>query len=199
MEDYVCNRPVYFTYRQPSHTDSTGSEVQTPVNNYGLIAQEVIGIIPEAVLTDGDGYMSIDYAPIVSLLIEAYKEQNERVQQLETTLNECCLTFGTKSTGFENGNAEKQNSVNSKSTLYQNQPNPFNKKTTIRYFIPENSIQTSILVFDMQGKLIKTYSLTTKGDGTVEINASELQPGMYMYSLITGGKEVDTKKMILTE
>jgi hypothetical protein len=51
----------------------------------------------------------------------------------------------------------------------------------------------------MQGKLIKTYSLTTKGDGTVEINASELQPGMYMYSLITGGKEVDTKKMILTE
>ena len=50
----------------------------------------------------------------------------------------------------------------------------------------------------MQGKLIKTYPLTAKGEGNIEITANELQPGMYMYSLITGGNEIDTKKMILT-
>ena len=56
-----------------------------------------------------------------------------------------------------------------------------------------------MLIFDMQGKLIKTYNINTSGDGNVEINAGELQPGMYMYSLISNSKEVDTKKMILTE
>jgi len=30
-------------------------------------------------------------------------------------------------------------------------------------------------------------------------NGGELQPGMYLYSLIIDGKEMDTKRMILTE
>jgi len=125
-------------------------------------------------------------------------EQNEQIQQIESTINSCCLTNETKNTGNINSNMEKVNTSNSKSILYQNTPNPFSKKTTIRYFVPENSVQSSIMVFDMQGKLVKTYPVSAKGDGNIEINANELQPGMYMYSLITDGKEIDTKRMILT-
>jgi hypothetical protein len=51
----------------------------------------------------------------------------------------------------------------------------------------------------MQGKLIKTYPINTKKEGSIEINGGEMQPGMYLYSLIIDGKEIDTKRMILTE
>ena len=50
----------------------------------GLIAQETENIIPEVVITSGiDGYKSIEYANIVALLIEAIKEQNKLIENLE--------------------------------------------------------------------------------------------------------------------
>ncbi|GAB4452719.1 MAG: hypothetical protein Fur0028_08220 [Bacteroidales bacterium] len=81
----------------------------------------------------------------------------------------------------------------------QNVPNPFSTKTTIRYYIPETSNTAKLMIFDMQGKLIKTYPVSNKKEGSTEINGGEMQPGMYMYSLIIDGKELDTKRMILTE
>lgn len=52
----------------------------------GLIAQEVVEIIPEAVSTD-DKYLSVSYGNLVGLLIEAIKEQNERINNLENIIN----------------------------------------------------------------------------------------------------------------
>jgi len=149
-------------------------------------------------------------------MLEAIKDQQNVIEQQTAQLNDlearlnntefrldnCCTTIsdGLKSEQMQNntGTGSEINN-NQKPVLSQNTPNPFNKKTTIRYFVPENTGQSSILVFDMQGKLVKTYPISAKGNGNVEINANELQPGMYMYSLITGGKEIDTKRMILTE
>ena len=53
----------------------------------GLIAQEVIEIIPEAVSTD-DKYLAVSYGNLVGLLIEAIKEQNERIVKLENIINQ---------------------------------------------------------------------------------------------------------------
>ena len=55
------------------------------------------------------------------------------------------------------------------------------------------------MIFNMQGTLIKTYQINTKKDGYTEINGGEMQPGMYLYSLIIDGIEIDTKRMILTD
>jgi hypothetical protein len=63
----------------------------------------------------------------------------------------------------------------------------------------KNPNKASIMVFDMQGSLLKTYNSLSTGNGSLVIYGSELKPGMYMYSLIANGKEADTKKMILTE
>ena len=51
----------------------------------------------------------------------------------------------------------------------------------------------------MQGLQKKAFNITSKGKASILINGSELQAGMYLYTLIVDGKEVDTKKMILTE
>jgi hypothetical protein len=47
-----------------------------------LIAQEVEEVLPEAVITNEDGYKSIAYGNIVGLLIEAVKELKKEVEEL---------------------------------------------------------------------------------------------------------------------
>ena len=42
------------------------------------------------------------------------------------------------------------------------------------------------------------YNITVKGKQSVTINGSSFQPGMYLYALVIDGKEVDTKRMLIT-
>ena len=49
----------------------------------GLIAQEVEQVLPEVVHTGHDGYKSVAYADIVGILVEAIKELEARVAELE--------------------------------------------------------------------------------------------------------------------
>lgn len=67
-------RGVYFT--------RIGSEIK----NIGVIAQEVESVMPE-VVRESDGLKSVAYGNIVGLLIEAIKEQNIKIKDLENRLN----------------------------------------------------------------------------------------------------------------
>ena len=49
----------------------------------GLIAQEVEKIYPELVLTDVDGYKSVDYSKLTPILVEAIKELKAENDQLK--------------------------------------------------------------------------------------------------------------------
>lgn len=93
----------------------------------------------------------------------------------------------------------KENITSQNSYLYQNQPNPFSKSTEIKYFIFDNAKQISLIIYDMQGALIKQISIYDKGESKIIINANELQPGVYIYQLVIDGKDIDSKKMILTK
>ena len=48
-----------------------------------MIAQEVEQVLPEVVHTGHDGYKSVAYADIVGILVEAIKELEARVAELE--------------------------------------------------------------------------------------------------------------------
>ena len=83
-------------------------------------------------------------------------------------------------------------------TLYQNTPNPFTERTTIRFTLPDDVQNAYIYVFDMQGKMLKQIPIDTSMQ-SVTINGYELQAGMYIYSLVVNNKEIDTKRMILSK
>jgi hypothetical protein len=51
----------------------------------------------------------------------------------------------------------------------------------------------------MNGKLLRTKAINSTGKGEITILGNELAAGMYYYSLVVDNKEIDTKKMILTE
>ncbi|HNW69486.1 MAG TPA: tail fiber domain-containing protein [Bacteroidales bacterium] len=172
-----------------------------PKTQIGFIAQEIEQIVPEVVTTLHDGTKAVAYQNVVALLVEAIKELNLKVEELQFDLNTCCnIESDIKNKSLDqNGFNNIDSTGKGSSILFQNTPNPFKESTTISYYIDNNSFDASIFVFDMQGTLLKSYDILKKGKGSIIISGGEMNAGMYMYSLIVNGKEIDTKRMILTK
>ena len=168
----------------------------------GVIAQDVEKVAPQVVKTLPDGTKAVCYEMLAGLFVEAFKEQNAKIIQLQNDINNCCTKAPQQNDRIINNPASPINSneeYKGNSYIKQNTPNPFNKETSIEYFIAEKNADASVLVFDMNGKLLKTFKLQNSGKNSLLINGSELQPGMYYYSLIINNNEVGPKKMIFTE
>ena len=52
-------------------------------DDYGVIAQEVKEVLPNAVRTNKDGSLSVEYVKLIPLLIEAVKEQQKQINELK--------------------------------------------------------------------------------------------------------------------
>jgi chaperonin cofactor prefoldin len=70
---------VYYFWKKDEFPERNFSDTK----QIGLIAQEVEKIIPEVVLTNADGYKSVDYSKITVVLIEAIKEQQKMILELK--------------------------------------------------------------------------------------------------------------------
>ncbi len=161
------------------------------MKHMGVLAQEVRDVVPEVVRTMPDGKLAVEYYSLIGLLIEAIKEQEKKIDELAS--RELMMPKGN---GLGLNNDANINEIN---FLYQNTPNPFSKSTIIKYKLASSAIESSIMIFNMQGNLMVTRKGLDSQKGEITIYGYELKPGMYMYSLIIDGKEIDTKRMILTE
>jgi hypothetical protein len=61
----------------------TRNDIDDKSTKIGVIAQEVIDVLPEVVSQDDDGKYSVAYGNVVGILIEAIKELEARVKELE--------------------------------------------------------------------------------------------------------------------
>ncbi|MBK8550168.1 MAG: T9SS type A sorting domain-containing protein [Ignavibacteria bacterium] len=95
--------------------------------------------------------------------------------------------------GKISGDSEKKYEFN----LFENQPNPFNPVTKIRYEIPEAGL-VKLTVYDISGREIKTLVDEFKAAGIHEsvFDGSNLASGVYFYKLHTAMNNT-TKRMIL--
>jgi len=57
-------------------------------HDVGVIAQEIEKVLPEVVITRGDGYKAVKYEKIIPLLVQGLKEQQEEIDQLKKDLDE---------------------------------------------------------------------------------------------------------------
>ncbi len=163
---------------------------------YGFIAQELKEVLPELVKQDEDGFYAVNYDGVIPVLVEAIKElekENSKIEKLEAEIAELKELLTTNST--QNGN--NTTSLEGEAILYQNNPNPFSQQTEIQYFLSDKINNAAILIFDMNGKQLKSYELSSRGNSKLHINGGEFIAGMYIYSLIADGKIIDTKRMIL--
>lgn len=82
-------------------------------------------------------------------------------------------------------------------SISQNYPNPFNPSAKIKFALTKTAL-TSIVVYDILGREIRTLVNKELGSGYYEVNfdASNLSSGIYFYR-IQSGAFTQTKKMIL--
>lgn len=174
--------------------------------HFGFIAQELMEIYPEVVEYDSlnDTY-GIQYTALIPIMIQGMKEQQciINAQSLKLKELEQKIENPDKKTGnLKSANITKEvaeTDITTNAFLYQNIPNPFTFNTEIKYYIPENSNNAVLYVFNLQGNLLMSEKIFDTGNGSIAINGSLLNPGMYVYSLLIDGQEVDTKRMILTK
>lgn len=105
-----------------------------------------------------------------------------------------CNTFKVDSchtNGFTSINMEKDY------VLYQNYPNPFKRSTQINYKISKKTKTANIIIYDLNGKELLKFLISSEDKTGLELNNKELAPGIYFYSMIIDGRKMDTKKMII--
>jgi len=83
-------------------------------------------------------------------------------------------------------------------SLSQNQPNPFNDVTTIRYTLSE-AADVNFDLFDQTGKKVMNIKRGVESAGfyTIDVDASNLQNGIYFYTMTAGNQKVSKKMVVL--
>jgi hypothetical protein len=170
-------------------------------NEIGFLAQEIIEVFPEMVFLDStNNQYSVDYIQLIPVLVEAIKEQqdiiDDLVARIETMEEDCCnntLKRASLATGTHTRPAGNE------AILYQNTPNPFREQTEIKCYLPEGTVSSTLYIFNIQGLQLEEHKIHGTGDQLVRINGNRFKPGMYLYSLVVNGREIDTKRMILTK
>lgn len=155
--------------------------------HFGVSAQELQQLFPNLVEEGQDGYLAVNYIELVPVLIRSIQELKQELDEMKNSENE---TRGTTEI--------KKDTFADKCVLYQNTPNPFKENTVIRFKLADDVREAAICIFDMTGKTIKKLPISS-GMDSVSVGGYELGEGMYLYSLIVNGQELDTKKMVITK
>ncbi|MBL0050832.1 MAG: tail fiber domain-containing protein [Bacteroidetes bacterium] len=171
-------------------------------------------------------YLSVDNGAMTYMLINSVKELDKKNEQLvkENGSQQLAITSLQSTVGnLQNENqvlkneitemkscletlcnSSEQTKTNSQqleanSYLQQNQPNPFNTKTAINYFVAEQNAKAILIIRDLNGSALKEFTLVQSGKGSVTVNANELAAGTYTYSLFVNDTCIDTKLMVVTK
>jgi hypothetical protein len=77
-----------YTFNVSSSSQNTGNNLKLSSKHTGLIAQEVLDVLPEAVHKDKEGYYSLAYGNMVGLLVQAVKELDNKYQKTINDIQE---------------------------------------------------------------------------------------------------------------
>jgi hypothetical protein len=209
--------PKHYQYRQ----DGNYKLMNLPAgDHYGLIGQEVEKVLPNLIkdtrfepgravpssesenLKNAEtiNFKALNYTELIPIMIKGMQEQQalidqqqQQMQQQQQQINELKQMLQTLTVSNKNFPGSLNNA-----SLQQNTPNPFNQNTTIRCYVPSFAKQAQLIVYSLDGRQLKSFTLNS-GANEVNLIAGALPSGQYTYSLLIDGKSIDSKKMILTK
>lgn len=200
---------ISYNYKARTYEDAdTASEAtkamrlaetqKTKQRHLGLSAQELQKIYPDLVVEGQDGYLGVNYVELVPVLIRSIQELKAELDEVKGKSDEIKEARAASFEDEETTVVGNATSIPAMATLAQNTPNPFSERTTIRFTLPENAQNAYIYIFDMSGKMQKQIPVNSDMQ-SITIEGYELRAGMYIYSLVIGGKEIQTHRMILSK
>ncbi|MEM1120891.1 MAG: tail fiber domain-containing protein, partial [Bacteroidota bacterium] len=194
--------------------DATAIQRKSATRQTGFLAQEVEAAAKQlgfdfsgvdAPKSKSDPY-GLRYAEFVVPLVKAVQElakENEQlkakvaqIDELENTLSDL-QKLVDQLVQEPKANENSQVVRISAAQLFQNEPNPADGSTVIRYFIPENTKRATLQVMSEQGQIIKTIKIDSRGLGQTILQMEGLGAGVYHYTLLVDGEPLAAKKMVL--
>ncbi|MDE5608930.1 MAG: tail fiber domain-containing protein [Bacteroidales bacterium] len=208
MQGILSLNPISFDYDY----EKLFMNPELAMDKVGFIAQEVKEIFPKLVHYDSSiDLYTLDYVSLIPYLVKGFQEEhaaNELLRQQMEDMQETIDLLWDKLNEKENPTPAPKNSKKSMTanetdnagTLSQNAPNPFSESTTIAYTLPAKAKASILNIYSSTGNLVYTYVLPTSVQrGTITVEGHTLTPGFYTYSLIVGGRILDSKRMVVTE
>lgn len=190
-------RPVSYTYK------NVDGIVLGQGEQHGFISQELAEVYPELTkdvtkpVFDAEGkivseisFKAINYQGLISVLTAGIQELNQELTAVREELSEYKANDDVRSQLMQ------QNKETLGYSMEQNIPNPFEDRSVIRFQLAPGVTQASITIFDLNGSLIKDYTID-QNSGEITILASEIGKGMFIYSLSQNGQEIISKRMII--
>lgn len=214
LKQFTGGLDVVLKMNPVSYTYNGKAGIQSKKTHIGVVAQELNEIAPYLVdnymhrefdeegknLTVEEKYMKISDSEIKYVLVNAIKEQQKMIENLQREINDLKDKSET-GVGYTDP-LEVELNINESPYLEQNVPNPFKGFTQIKYFLPESSKVNSatIEVYSESGSLIQVINKLTRGNNSIRLNNSNLTiGGIYFYCLKVDGVIIDRKKMVIAK
>ncbi len=170
---------------------------------HGFISQEIAEVFPELTkdvvkpvfdengkITSEVSFKALNYVGLISVLTAAIQELNTELIQVRQDLDEYKANDAVRGQIIQNTPAVNGYSIE------QNVPNPFSDRTSIKFQLAPGVESATLSIFNLNGAFVRDY-LLNGNSGEVEILASEIGKGMYIYSLNQNGQEIISKRMIV--
>ena len=196
---YVVNIELVNKFLGIKEGSSSADAIKVTHRQTGFIAQEVEKILNSTGLSfsgvdvpqNEKSHYGIRYAEFVVPLVKAVQELSARTEEQQKKIDILLDQI--------NKGGTKDFATADETALFQNSPNPFSAETLIRVVLPDNALQATLIIYNLEGRQLKTISIRERGTVTVKIAGNALEAGMYLYTLLVDNKVADTKRMILTK
>ncbi len=227
LEEVKKLQPVSFTYNGRGGTTEGSQHIGLIAQELQAVAPELVEEYEHILYEyDEEGtqtevgsetYLQIRDTEVKYMLMNSIKElakendaKDERIEELESELDAMKEAIAAIQTQLASQPTQSDQSklaqqdvtlqgAEKVATLEQNQPNPFNENTVIKYFLPEGSTGSQMHIFSTDGKLLKTVKIDETGAGQINLRANTLPAGNYMYQLVTDSGVVASKTMVLAK
>ncbi len=202
--------PVWFRY-----TGEAG--MPTDKKYVGVVAQEMQKIAGYTIDTfthqDSTGkathYLNYNATALTYILVNAVKElkaekddqidalrqQNEALQKELAQLRQLLTRTERVAPPARTGTQPATGVAGAQ--LWQNEPNPADGTTVIRYALPPGTQRASLRVFDRYGREMKSFPLDGSSQGQVTLSTAGWPAGTYPYHLVVDGKNAGSSQLVL--
>jgi hypothetical protein len=151
-----------------------------------------LSVGPAGIVGDGlTGYYNYNGEDGVCQIDYCFREVGNPDNKTCITVNFCVAAAGVCDTFLGT------NEIIEKTVLGQASPNPANANFLISYKLGSEAVEAEMIIMNSLGQHVKNVQLASR-TAVINFNATDLQTGMYFYTLKNNGKTEGTKKFIVS-